>query len=395
MLFHAFCLAMEWSGATSALETLEDFLGALIPMWWAFVFYALILEITHRDIRESEERYALAQKAANIGSWDWDIVRGNLIWSDQTDLIFGFGPGEFAGTYDGFLERIHPEDRRSVTDAVDACVRGDADYAIEHRIVRPDGSVRWVSETGDVTLDKNGKAVRMVGIVQDITDRKYLEEQEREHQTQLEHVLRLSTAGELASGMAHELNQPLTAISAYAQVYKRMVESGNFNSEKICEAVDGITEQALRGGEIIRRMRDFMRKQTPKRIRVDFNNIAREAIELVKARARSIGVVLQLELAEEPLMVFADRIQIQQVIVNLLQNGFDAMGKNGISDRMLIVRTSMSDHNTVEIAVEDKGEGLRDSDTEKVFESFFTTKPEGLGIGLSISRNIIERHQGH
>ncbi|MHC4604151.1 MAG: PAS domain S-box protein, partial [Planctomycetota bacterium] len=128
-------------------------------------------------LQHSEERYALGQRAANIGSWDWDITTGKLVWSDQIEPMFGFGRGEFAATYEAFLELIHPEDRQHVVDSVDACVEKGNDYAIEHRIVWPDGSIRWISETGDVIRDEGGKAIRMLGIVQDITDRKLAEQQ--------------------------------------------------------------------------------------------------------------------------------------------------------------------------------------------------------------------------
>lgn len=128
-------------------------------------------------LRRSEERYALAQRVANVGSWDWDILTGDLHWSDQIEPMFGFGPGEFVATYEGFLQCVHPKDRQHVVDSVNACVNEGTDYDIEHRIVWPDGSVRWVSETGDVIRDKEGKAIRMLGVVQDITERKQAEEE--------------------------------------------------------------------------------------------------------------------------------------------------------------------------------------------------------------------------
>jgi len=546
---YSLCLGLEWSGVTTALDTLEDFIGALIPMWWAFVFYAFVHEITHRDIRESEERYALAQEAANVGSWDWNIETGELVWSDQIESLFGFDRGGFGGTYDAFLDSIDADDRQFVVDSVNASINDDCDYDIEHRIVRPDGTVRWVSETGTVMRDVEGKAVRMLGIVQDITERKradeelrsvnqqlaaseqqlrasnqqlaaseqelresqhlldatinnspaviyvknlagcyllvnktyqeilgmsreemlgktdealfpkdvaekfranderavesdlpvefeevalhangelhtylstkfslrdsdglpyavcgistditerkQLEEQERKHHAQVVHFSRLTVAGELASGMAHELNQPLTAITTYAQACRRMIDSGDADPAKIRDATGEIAAQAMRGGEIIRRMRSFVRKQAAQRVKADLNEIVREAIELVKTQARHSEVTLQLEFSEKPLTVLADKVQIQQVVVNLLQNGFESMAKAAACERVLTVRTSRTDEGMMEVAVEDKGAGLPGSDGEKVFESFFTTKSDGLGIGLSISRSIIEEHEGH
>ena len=179
MGFYGFCLGMEWSGVTMALDTIEDFIGALIPMWWAFLFYAFLHEITHRDIRESEQRYALAQEAASVGSWDWNLKSGEVLWSDQVESIFGFSHGEFGGTYDAFLTCVHDEDLQFVRDSVDASINEGRDYDIEHRIVRRDGTVRWVLEMGKVMRNRKGKAIRMLGIVQDITERKLADEEIR------------------------------------------------------------------------------------------------------------------------------------------------------------------------------------------------------------------------
>jgi len=393
MLIYSLCLALEWSGTTSALESLENFIGALIPMWWAFVFHAFIHETTNRELRRSEEKYrnVVEDQTELIVRWLPDGSRTFV--NDSYCRYFGLSYEEAMGT--SFFDLINEEDRDAVRRRVASISPSDPVSSSEHRIVRPDGSLGWNQWTDRGIFDEQGRFVEFQSVGRDITQRKRLEEQEQRHQAQLVHISRLTVAGELASGLAHELNQPLAAIGNYGQVCQRMIDSGNVDLSKLHKAVREISGQAMRGGEIIRRMRDFVRKQEASRSVADFNEIVREAIELMRMQARDGRVTLQIELADEPLPVMADTVQIQQVIVNIMQNGFDAMAEVDECDRVLTVRTSRKDESTVEIAVVDRGPGMSEEAFERMFESFFTTKSKGLGIGLSISRSIIEGHGGH
>ena len=429
-LVYALCLALEWSGITMALDRFEDFVGALIPMWWAFVFYALIHEITGRDLRESntilqaseqqlrasnqqleaseqqlkasnaqliesEERYrSLVENVPGV-VWTTDENGKTVFISSAVQEIYGYAPDDiYEAGEELWFGRIHPDDFERVKKSFEEVFEKGDRLDVEYRIRRKDGEWIWLGDRSIGAYEKDGVQYAD-GVFFDISERKRLEERERIHQVQLAHVSRLTVAGELASGLAHELNQPLTAIANYAQACRGMIESGHADCPEVCEAAEAISAQALRGGEIIRHLRDFVRKQEPERSAVDFNAIVCDAVELMKGQARQGEAALELDLAEELLTVCADKIQIEQVIVNLLQNGLDAMVEVEPCERVLTVGTARTEGGMAEITIEDRGTGLSEEGLERMFEPFFTTKPDGLGIGLSISRSIIEQHEGH
>jgi two-component system sensor kinase FixL len=264
----------------------------------------------------------------------------------------------------------------------------------EMAILTRGGDQRTVMLSASQVSDEKGKTLYYVSIQRDITEQRRLEAQERTYQRQLAHVSRLTVAGELASGIAHELNQPLGAIATFSAGCKRLIDSGEAESPEVRDALVQISAQAQRGGEIIRRMRRFVSKHELEFSLTDINAIVREAFRLVQIGEADAGIELSLGLAEGPLTVLVDRIQMQQVIVNLVQNGLDAMRETEGVRRTLTVRTARLDQDRVEVTVTDRGKGLVDEDIERVFEPFFTTKPQGLGIGLSISRSIVEVHKG-
>jgi len=217
----------------------------------------------------------------------------------------------------------------------------------------------------------------------------------REHEEELAHMARLSTLNELASGLAHELNQPLYAILGSAEVCTRLAREQNGDSSPLLPPLKEVADQAERAGQIVRRMRDFVRRREPERTRVGVNHIVREAASLLQAEARRRGVSMRLELAPETgPQVEADVIQVEQVLLNLAKNGMDAMEQTPAEQRHLIIRVQTTDNQEVEVAVCDRGQGVPAGDQGRVFNPFFTTKPSGLGLGLSLSRSIIDGHGG-
>jgi C4-dicarboxylate-specific signal transduction histidine kinase len=221
-----------------------------------------------------------------------------------------------------------------------------------------------------------------------------LEAQAQQHHAELAHAARLSTLGEMAAGLAHELNQPLAAIVSYARGCSLRLRSGEAETGALVEVVEEISAQALRAGEVLRRIRDFVRSGELRRERVDLNDVVREAVRFAEIEARQSGISMPLELTSDTLTVEVDRIQVEQVVLNLVRNGFEAMRTTAPTERTLSIRTARHAGEGIEVAVGDTGTGIPPGIAGRVFDPFFSTKRDGLGLGLSISRSIIEAHGG-
>ena len=247
---------------------------------------------------------------------------------------------------------------------------------------------RWIMIGEHRTEDGDTLLVRT-----DITERKRMEEEARQRQAELAHISRLSTMGEMATSFAHELNQPLSAISNYAQGCVRRLRAGNGEIQEIVDVMTRVAEQAERAGEIIRRIRGFVRKSSPEKAGVDVNAAIREVIELLETEAYLHGVSLELNLAESLPFANGDPIQVQQVILNIARNGVEAMSESRSPVRRLSVQTLVDDR-LVEVVIRDTGPGVSRKSADQLFEPFVTTKPDGLGMGLSISRSIVESFGG-
>ena len=240
---------------------------------------------------------------------------------------------------------------------------------------------------------ENGVVTGATVFSKDITERKRVEEQFRQHQADLAHVLRLGTMGEMAAGLAHEINQPLGAIANYAQGSVRRMQTGATDLSALLPVMEEIAAEALRAGEIIRRLRDLVRKETPQQRPVDLNALVRESTSIIEPEARQQGIAVRLDLAPGLPPVLGDGIQIEQVLLNLLLNGVEAVQASSNGDRTVSVITAAADPGHVEVAVRDSGVGIPAPPAD-VFAPFFSTKRNGLGMGLSISRSIIEAHGG-
>ncbi len=344
---------------------------------------------------ESAERLKLALRAARMGTWEWDIVRNRIIRSEDASLQLGILPDRRCDSFEDFLNLVRPEDREHLKRTIHTCMEDKDcdDYSAEYRVGCPEGSTRWIAERGQLYRDETGKPIRLAGVSMDITARKQAEEQAREHQTELAHVIRVSTIGELAMGLAHELNQPLTAMVNYTQWVMRRVREAGASSPELIEAMDGAVSQALRAAEIVRRLAKFVQKHSPQQTAVAINDAVNVVLGLSAAEARDHRAVIHVELAPDNPTVLADNIQIQQVILNLVRNGLEAMVEKETSERVLTIRTCVAEHEVV-VAVTDRGPGLAPDALRRVFEPFFTTKPQGMGLGLSISRSIVNAHGG-
>jgi two-component system sensor histidine kinase TtrS len=257
-----------------------------------------------------------------------------------------------------------------------------------------DGRSIPVEYSSNPIRDRHGRVTGAVVVFRDITERKRAAEEARQRQIELAHVARLSTMGEMASGIAHELNQPLSAISNYTRGSIRMLQSDREGlREQLIEVMERVASQAERAGEIIRQLRRFIRKEEPERKRVDLNRLIRELVAFLQPELRRAGVVLRLQLSEGMPRLWAHDIQLEQVLLNLTRNAIEAMQERPADGRILLIRTAYNE-GRVELVVEDSGHGIDESMREKIFEPFVTTKEQGMGLGLSISRGIIEAHGG-
>lgn len=359
---------------------------------------AIIEDISERKrveeaLRESEAKLRRAQSVAHVGSWELDISNSKLLWSDETYRIFSIPRTEVL-THQKFIEHVHPDDVAHLNKAWETALAGQ-EYDEEHRIV-VDGKIRWVHEKSYFEFDKEGNAVRALGTVQDITERKQTEEQTRQHQADLAHMARINTMGELATGIAHELNQPLSAINTYAAVSQKLLKSDINQQQKLSEVLEAIGAQAMRASEIIRRLRQFVKKQTPQKTMVVLNKLVQEVLTFTEQEIKKKNVHLQLELADRLPEVCADAIQIEQVLVNLIHNSLEAMELTTTNNRQLTIRTYLNQNGLAQVEVTDTGPGIDGETLSHIFESFVTTKgTKGMGIGLSISSSIIGGHGGH
>ena len=350
---------------------------------------------TEQALRDSQGLLERAQSVGQIGSWISDPERdGRLKWSAEACRIFGLDEATFDGHVETFFKLVHPDDLPSVVEASRAALAAERPYAVMHRIVRPDGTLRWVIQQADVERDSSGKPTRMVGVVRDITDSKRAEEKLAQQQAELLHASRLSTMGQMVATMSHEISQPLAALGNFSTACAKMLEATPAADPELFRSYVGeIARQSQRAGAIIRRLRAFGSRATPQRELCDLNWLLHDSADLVASELRRCGVSIQLELPAPPLAAAVDRIQLQQVMVNLLTNACEAACDVEVARRSVLIRCYGADGHAV-IEVVDQGAGLSPAAMDSLYQPFFTTKPDGMGLGLTICRQIMEDHGG-
>jgi two-component system, LuxR family, sensor kinase FixL len=311
--------------------------------------------------------------------------------SPSHEPVLGYRPEELVGTQ--VFDLVHPDDRQQLRDAFAEALRtAGVPHTVEFRFRHRDGSWRVIAARGTSLLHDPVVASVVVNS-RDVTARRRAEQEARQRQAELAHMLRVQTIDEMAAGLAHEINQPLSAIVSYASGAVRRLQTGSADPPTLLAVMEEITVQARRADEIVRRLRRFVRKQEPRTEPVNVNDLVREVAGLVDDDVRMHGVGLRLQLAAVPPVVQGDAVQLEQVILNLVRNGLEAMAQCRDGDRRLSICTSCA-ADAVEVAVADTGDGVAPSVAEKMFDPFFTTKPGGLGMGLAISRSIVEAHGG-
>jgi PAS domain S-box-containing protein len=350
------------------------------------------------ELRRSEAYLAEGQRLTHTGSFAWSqATRETIYWSEEMFRIFGLNPQEGAPSAETFWQRIHPEDLDRTRELLLKTARGNMDYEHDHRIVLPDGTVKHIHAIGHPVLDEKGQVAKYVGTAVDVTERKRAEE-ERERLRQLEaelaHLDRVSMLGELAASIAHEVNQPLSGIVSNGSACLRFLARDTPNMEEVREALRDIVRDGKRAGEVIARIRALTKKAATPREKLDLNDTLREVLVLVADEAKKRKVIIRTQFADDLSPVSGDRVQLQQVGLNLIMNGIEAMSGVDQRPRELAITTRNVDADQVQVTVQDSGTGLDPNTIGRIFEPFYTTKASGMGMGLSISRSIVQAHGG-
>ncbi len=349
------------------------------------------LTAVNEELRRSEAYLAEAQRLSLTGSFGWRVSTGEILWSEETFRIFQYDRTT-KPTVGLILQRVHPEDAALVKQTIDRASQDGKDFDYECRLVMPDGSVKYVHVVAHGLSDESG-GIEFVGAVTDATGRKRAEEALRQAQADLAHVDLVTTMGELTASLAHEVNQPIAAAVTNANTCLRWLTRDHPDLEEAREAASRIVKDATRAADIISRTRLLFKKGTPQHDLVDVNEVIGEMIVLLRGEATRYSISVRTELAADLPQVMGDRVQLQQVMMNLIMNSIDAM-KDADGTRELAIKSQRTENEEVAVSVTDSGVGLPPQQAAQIFNAFFTTKPHGTGMGLRISRSIVESHGG-
>jgi signal transduction histidine kinase len=353
------------------------------------------LAVEKLALERSEAFLAEAQRLSHTGSWHWDIGAGKVVGSKECFAIFGVDSETNEGSYTSFMERVHPEDRRNVEERVLAAVNEKRDWELEWRLLLPGGVIKHIHDIGHCRVSESG-GVEYIGTAMDITERKRAE-QERERLRQvladLAHINRVSTMGELTATLAHEIKQPISAALTNAETCLDWLARDQPNIVEGQEAASRLIKDLTRASNIITRIGSLYKKGVPQRKWVNVNELIQEMIALLRSEATRYSISVQGELADGLPKIMADRVGLQQVLMNLMVNGIEAM-KDTSTPGKLTISSEKNGNNQLVVSVADTGVGLQTENANQIFNAFFTSKSQGTGMGLTISRSIIESHGG-
>ena len=353
----------------------------------------LKLQQSKAGLHEIQERMRLAVEGAEFGIWIRDLVRNEIWATEKWRELFGF-PRTERLELAKILDRVHSEDRVVLRSVLEKAAEGDGNYEAEYRLLLPSGEMRWIGSHGRVEFDGAGKPILVRGVSHDITGRKEAEQETQNLRREIAHVGRVSMMGQLASALAHEINQPLGAILRNAEAAELYLENASPDLEEIRAILADIRKDDQRAGSVIDRMRALLKRQNLVKGPVNVGELIGEVVALVRSDAVTRHVTLEVALADRLPRVRGDVVHLQQVLLNLIVNGVDAIEETNSGNRRVSISASLDGPRTVEIAVSDSGPGIPADKLTSIFDPFFTTKPNGMGMGLPISRTIIEAHGG-
>jgi PAS domain S-box-containing protein len=369
-----------------------------MQLYWLVLFATLVpLAVVVREravaeagARENEGRLRLALGAGKMGVWDLDPRTNSVNWSAEHFAIMGLVPSDVKPTIETWEDRVHASDLPRAKAEMEAAIAGRRAYRCEYRVGRPGGGFGWIESCGQPIYDETGRCVRVMGLSVDITERKHSEEADRN----LAHASRLAVVGELTAMVAHEINQPLGATRINLASAELLLEAEQPKLGEVRQILADIRKDNERAAEAVLRIRAMLRKQDMEVNPLVLNDVVSEALEFVSGDALTRRVEIQAELAPSLPVIRADKVQLQQVLLNLLLNGMESLAELPLGTRCLSVRTAAYDNDNVMVTVADNGPGIAPDKLPHIFESFFTTKRGGTGIGLAIAKSIIEIHKG-
>ena len=343
-------------------------------------------------LRRSEAYLAEAQRLSITGSFGWRISSNTTVWSKETYRIFEVDPA-VEPSVELVRERTHPDDREFLQRVIERMSKEDRDFDYEHRLLLADGIIKHLHvRTHRVRFDSG--ELEIVGALMDVTAARKAEESLRRAQAELAHATRVATLGEMSASIAHEVNQPLAAIASNGEAAIRWLNRKAPEKEEALRSITLLINEAHRASQVIDKIRELSKKAESKMSRIDINNLVEEVMTLVHGEAVGQRVSVRPQLASGLPPAWGDMVQLQQVLINLVMNGIQAMAPVTDRPRVLIIRTQRHGADEVLVAVEDAGVGIASENLYRLFSAFYTTKPNGMGMGLSISRSIVEAHGG-
>jgi two-component system, LuxR family, sensor kinase FixL len=370
----------------------------LIAMSLPLIFLSALLterRRTEEALRTGHARYGLATAAGSVGVWDWDLSKNVLYFDPALKNILGYKDEEVSNRFDDWWRLVHPDDQERVMLAAKAHRDGGVpSFEVPHRMLHKDGSVRWFLCRGAAVEREGGRVTRMIGTDTDITVQKRAEQELEEAKSELTRLMRLSEMGGLTATIAHEVNQPLCAIVANASAALRWLGHEPLDVAQVRAALEDVIGDGKRASELIRRTRGLFEHKELQKQPMDVNDVVESALSLTRSSLDSGRVSVRTALNPSIPLVRADQIQLQQVFCNLIVNAVEAMGRVDDGPQTLTIATTRHESGGVYATVADTGEGFGGDDPERVFRPLVTTRPDGMGIGLSMSRVIVEMHGG-
>ena len=363
-----------------------------IDRWYAIAFDIEDRKRAQEDVRRSEAFLAEAQRLTSIGSFSWLVATDEITWSEELYRIYEFDPG-IKITLEVIRTRVHPEDLTLYEKMVEQARNGSEDFEWQYRLLMPDQSIKYMHAVAQATRDPSGQ-LEYIAAVRDVTARRVSDEALDKARSELAHVARVMSLGALTASIAHEVNQPLSGIITNASTCMRMLDAEPPNVDGARETAQRTIRDGRRAADVITRLRALFSKRDTVTELVDLNEATLEVIALSQSELERNRVITRTELADQLPPVTGDRVQLQQVILNLVRNSSDAMSTVDDRPRQLLIRTQPDEHDRVRLSVQDVGVGFDPQAMKKLFEAFYTTKNDGMGIGLSVSRSIIESHHG-